>query len=376
MPNLRHLSTRLLFVLKNKLFAATVVIPFVLVTFYYVAIASDIYVSESKFILRVQQRQGGSALGSLLQGTALSGLTKTTDDAYAVAEYIESRDAMRYVDTRMPLRGVFGDGAIDRVARFAGLDGDQSNEALFKYFGRHVVPSLDMSSSIITLTVRAFQGPQAQALNEYLLQAAEQLVNQLNERAHRDAVASAQAAVTAAEQRAQAAETALAGYRNKHLVMDPERQSALELDKLARLQQELLLIQTQISQLKASAPESPQLQWLGAKAATLQSAIATAQNGIAGQQSSLAGLARTYSSVQLEREFAQRQYASALASLEQARLEAKNNRVYLDRIEQPSLPDASYEPRRLHHVLATLGLGLLAFAVLSLMANAVKEHTL
>jgi capsular polysaccharide transport system permease protein len=72
--------------------------------------------------------------------------------------------------------------------------------------------------------------------------------------------------------------------------------------------------------------------------------------------------------------FANRQLASALASLEQARNEAQRQQLYIERVAQPSLPDDAMEPRRLRAVLAVFVLGLVAWGVLSLLVASVREH--
>jgi capsular polysaccharide transport system permease protein len=46
----------------------------------------------------------------------------------------------------------------------------------------------------------------------------------------------------------------------------------------------------------------------------------------------------------------------------------------LERIVQPSRPDTALEPRRVRGVLATLGLGLIVWGVLTMLVAGVKEH--
>ncbi|MEW6318702.1 MAG: hypothetical protein AB1670_20240, partial [Pseudomonadota bacterium] len=76
----------------NRLFLGTVVVPTALATLYFGVVASDIYVSESRFVVRSPQRQSQSgSLSALLQGT---GFSRAQDDTYPVIDYIESRDAL------------------------------------------------------------------------------------------------------------------------------------------------------------------------------------------------------------------------------------------------------------------------------------------
>ena len=59
----------------NRLFLITVVIPTTLAVIYFGLIASDIYISESRFVVRSpQKQQSAMGLGSLLQSAGFSRL--------------------------------------------------------------------------------------------------------------------------------------------------------------------------------------------------------------------------------------------------------------------------------------------------------------
>jgi capsular polysaccharide transport system permease protein len=76
----------------------------------------------------------------------------------------------------------------------------------------------------------------------------------------------------------------------------------------------------------------------------------------------------------LDRVFADKLLATALASLEQARNDAQRKQLYLDRIVEAGKPDVAVEPRRIRSVITTLALGLIAWGVLSLLVAGVREH--
>ena len=76
----------------------------------------------------------------------------------------------------------------------------------------------------------------------------------------------------------------------------------------------------------------------------------------------------------LDKEFADRQLASTLTSLEQARAEAQRQQLYVERIAQPSLPDVAQEPYRLRIVVTVFILSLIIWGILSLLVAGVKDH--
>jgi len=353
----------------HKLFWLTVVLPTIAATAYYGLIAADVYISESRFVVRTPERTTTSPLGMLLKGT---GFIRSQDDSYTVQDFILSRDAMRELDKTTKLHVVFGKG--DIFSRFPGLDWDASYENLYRYYRKMVSVQLDPVSSIATVTVRAFSAEEAQQINQRLLETSEALVNQINERGRQDLIRFAANEVAQAENKAKLAALALARYRNEKGVIDPEKQSAIPLQQIAKLQDELISTKSQLAHLQMLAKDNPQIPVLQQRIKVLETEIKLESSRVAGSVHSLASKAAEFQRLLLEKEFADKQLASALASLEQARNEAQRKQLYLERIAQPSLPDAAMEPRRVRNILTTLVLGLIAWGVLTMIVAGIKEH--
>lgn len=353
------------------LFLLAVVLPTLLAIVYFGLFASDVYTSESRFVVRSPQRQVGSPLGAILQG---AGFQRAPDDNFTVRDYILSRDALGILEKEVGVRRAYGDAGLDFANRFPGLEFDGSFEALHRYYRRMVSVQVDSASSITTLTVKAFSARDALAINKLLLERSEALVNRLNERGRQDLVRFAQAEVVQAGQSAREAALALSRFRDSQGVLDPERQAGLQLQHVARLQEELIGTTTQLAQIKALTPQNPQVAMLENRARTLQAAIQRESGKVTGDRASLTTKAPVFQRLVLDADFANKQLASAMASLETARNEAGRQQVYLERIAQPSLPDVAQEPRRLRSILATFALGLVAWGILSLLLAGVREH--
>lgn len=353
----------------HRLFWLTVALPTFLAAVYFGLIASDIYISEARFLVRSPERQTASPLGMLLKG---SGFTRSQDDSYTVQDFILSRDALRALDKKLGLRHAFGQG--DIISRFPGLDWDGSFENLHRYYQKMVGVQLDSVSSIATVTIRAFSAEDAQRMNQALLEMSETLVNQLNERGRQDMIRFAANEVAEAEKKAKLAALTLARYRNEKGVIDPEKQSAIPLQQIAKLQDELIATKSQLAQLQMLTKDNPQIPVLKKRIQMLETEIELESGRVAGGGRSLASKAAEFQRLALEKEFADKQLASALASLEQARNEAQRQQLYLERIAHPSLPDAAMEPRRLRAILAVFVLGLIAWGVLSMLIAGIKEH--
>lgn len=356
----------------NSIFLITVAIPTLFAGCYFGLIASDVYLSEARFLVRNPQRQQTSGLGALLQGT---GFSRAQDDTYSVHDFIRSRDALREIDERIGFRKAYSDRSIDVVNRFPGLYPEDSFEALHRYYQKQVDIQYDAVSSISVLVVRAFTAQEAIAINEALLEMGERLVNHMNERSRRDLIDAGEREVAVAESRSKDASAALASFRSGREVFDPGVQGALQLQGVAKLNEELLAAEAQLAQIRKVSPQNPQIGSLRSRVEGLRQAMREENSRVLGRSGGLVAQSPEYDRLVLEKTFADRQLATALAALDTARAEAQRKQLYLERLVQPHLPDYAVEPRRVRSVFTVFVLGLVAWGVLGLIFAGVREHT-
>lgn len=357
---------------RNPLFLFTVVLPTVCATVYFGAVASSQYTSEASFVVRSSKNQ--SSLGSLGAILQTAGIARAQDDTYTVQNYIRSRTALNKLVEQMPVRKYYEEQG-DILSRFNSLGLSGEHEAFYQFFTKKVGVDFDTASGISTLSVTAFQAKEAQQINASLLQQAEGLINQLNERARADTVRYAMQAIQVAEERVAAAAANLTDYRTKNGVFDLNAQTQVQMGLVSKLQDELIAIQTQLDQVRAVTPENPQIPGLSAREQSLRKEIAQQSGRIAGGNSrSLSQQAAGYQRVVLENDLAQKQLAAAIASFESAKAEADRQQLYLEVIAQPSQPDLEQKPKRLYNIVATFLIGLMLYGILSLLLASIREH--
>ena len=356
----------------GKLFLFAVVLPTAVATIYFGLIASDVYVSESRYVVRSPEKQAATGLGILMKSAGFS--NAGGDEIYAANDYILSRNALQAANRDGFVAKAFGDPSASAVDRFNGFGTDGSFEELYRFYSKMVRLEHEASPAIATLRVRAFSAKDAQALNLRLLEQTEALVNRLNERGQKDLIRFAEAEVDEAKAKAAAAATDLARFRNKAGVVDPERQATVELQIISKLQDDLIASKTQLYQLRTVAPINPQIPMLEARVRGLAAEISNQMGRVTGGSNSLAGNAVEYQRLQLESQFADKQLAGAMTSLQEARNEARRKQAYVERVVQPNMPDKALEPRRLRGIFATFVIGLVAWGIIRLLYAGVREH--
>src|ERR1700730_12065662 len=208
----------------NILFWAIVGVPTLIAGVYIFCNASDLYLSEAKFIVRSPKQVQASGIGALLQST---GLGRAADDTAAVQGFVMSRDAVRKLEQKNDLRTVFSRPEGDFVTRFPGiLFWRKDFEALFSRYAHFVSVETDTGTGVTALRVKAYRPDDAQNLATALLTYSEQLINELNDRARGDALETARREVDRAEQRISQIHTELTAYRVKQKMLDPKSASA------------------------------------------------------------------------------------------------------------------------------------------------------
>jgi capsular polysaccharide transport system permease protein len=358
---------------RHLLFVVFVLVPTGSATLYYGLLASKVYVSESRFLVRSPQRsaQTGGVFGQLLQGT---GISHSQDDTYAVRDYILSRDALKELDDKLAIRQLYSTTAADVLDRFPGLSWDRSFEELHRYYAKHVGVEYDPVSSISVLTVRAFTAEDAYKINAQLLEMSERLVNTLNDRSRQDMIRFADNEVKISSDKAKDASIALLTYRSSQSVFEPDKQAALQLEGVAKIQQELISTEAELAQVKKLSPDNPQISALTSRAETLRGAIASEASKVTSSRGSFSARAPNFERLALDVEFADKQLGMALAELENARSEAQQKQLYLERLVQPNLPDKAMEPRRIRSILAIFMISFVAWGVGSIVIASVREH--
>ncbi|MFY7850579.1 MAG: chain-length determining protein [Brevundimonas sp.] len=348
-----------------------IVLPTLLATIYFLFIASPRYVSETQFIVRQSGQSTPSTIGVALQGI---GIAPTQTDAFAVHEYINSRDALRELSSRYDVPAILGPRGADAFSRWPRPWEDRSNEGLYEGFQRFVTVGYDSTTGISTLRVEAFRARDAQALTEALLTGGEQLINRMNERSSADAVAQAQQAREEARARLAGAQQQLTAFRNREQILDPQMVARESSQLIGGLQAQVAGLRAERAQVAAEAPNSPQLPTFDARIRAYEAQIETERAQMAGNSTSLAPMISVYEDLALARELADRELTQATAAVIAAEQEARRQKLYLDRVVSPSLPDEAAEPKRWLSILTVLASTLLAYGIGWLIWAGVREH--
>jgi capsular polysaccharide transport system permease protein len=314
-------------------------------------------------------------------------------DSLIVADYIRGRGMVDALEKTLNLRAMFAKG--DIVFRFSP---DKPIEKLVRYWRWQTDVDIDRMSGIVTVIVRAFTPQDALAIAQAVIAASETLVNDLSDRARRDALKQAQSELALAEKVLADRLRAMQELRNREGILDAGKTSDALTKLTGDMRLELARLESDYAAQKQSVSEtSPQMRVLAARirstreqirliegrmtatarpAAALPApggpapgaqggALAGAQSGaLAGAQTgALADSMSRFDRFRLEQDFAQKQYVAAAASLERARMELATQQVYLTTFLQPVLAEDALYPKRMWIIAALTAICLALWGI-------------
>ncbi len=352
-------------------FLSVVIAPVIVAAVYLFAVASNRYVSETKYIVR---SGGGSSLAGVTSLVQTQGLSRATDENYVVNEYIKSRDIVSVMAERDHLRDLFDRPEADLFSRFPNFYSRNDLEHLFKRYLSAIDVSLDETAGITTLRAIAYRGEDARNLASLVMTHADAFINKLNDRAHDDELQYAQMIVDKAREKTADVEAKLTLFRNAHGTVDPGRELLASLELISRLSEQQAKFEAALSRQMTLTPSSPSNDSLKDKIQSYKDEIAKLKSGVVGGAGSTASSLSAYELLVLERQLSAKSLEAAVLNFERAREEAQQKHLYIETVAEPSLADTPEYPRRfLDLLISALVAGGVWVIQRSLRINA-SEH--
>lgn len=353
------------------LFVGLFVLPVTLAAIYFGLVASDRYVSETRFIVRSVDRPAAQGAAAYLQSV---GITRANDEAFAMQDFVRSRDLMALVREKFDLRAIWGREDADIVSRYAGLLGRDSDEALFEHFQKRVNVEKNLETGITSVRVDTYDPATSRNIARFILAAGEERINQLNQRARRDMLGAVEQ--TDAEAAARLAEVTreLTAYRQEAGEVDPEAEAEASIDRTSVLEKELARLEASLQTMRAQAPLNPARPSLEQQVAAVRARLEAQRGTLTRGDDNLAEKIDSLQQLQVQADIAARGFREARQQLAEARERADRQRVYLEQIAAPNLPDEPLEPRRMRYFLTVALASLWAFLIFYLLVSGSREH--
>lgn len=360
---------QLRYLLRLGLFVA---LPTLLTFLYTFLLATPRYISQFEATYQTYQPAKSLSAG-LVQSVFGSSQSSNIDIGAIVYEYVRSPALLSKLNAKLNLLGYYSNPRIDWFSR---LSPHASSEKFLAYYRRHVSVSEGLGG-YVTVEVTAFDAQYAATLAKAVVEAADDMVDNISERARQDEVRAAEAELARQEERVRRARKALTDFQNEHGDLDPQRVATQLGQIVGNLESQLAAaridLANTLSYMKPDAPRVVQLKYL---ISALEQQLRQEQSRLANSNGNVpySQILDEYAALQLEEDFASKAYLAAQQGLTVARADAARQQTYLVDFAPPSLPDRPTRWFPLSHSVSALLISLVLFSVLSLMAGALRDQ--
>ena len=325
-------------------FVLCVLLPAVVSGYYLYTHAVDQYASKVGFSVRSEET--GSAFEVLGSLTNISG--SSSSDTDILYKFIQSQELVEAVDAELDLRGIYTKPENDPIFALAA---DASTEDLVSYWSRMVRIVYDPGTGLIEVQVRAFDPEDARTIAQNIFVRSSAMINQLSAVARADVTRYAQEELDQALDRLKEARKALTLFRNETQIVDPSADIQGQMGLLNSMQAQLAETLIELDLLSDTArADDPRVELAKRKIEVIQKRISEERRklGVAGGDDTrvFADLVGQFESLQVDLEFAEKAYVSALSAYDSAVAEARRQSRYLAAYLRPTLAQTPQYPQR------------------------------
>ncbi len=351
-----------------------VVLPTFLTIIYYAFISTPVYVSESKVIVKsLGDTSGLSGLGAFLKTFGL--LDSTTAFGNLLVNHIHSRDVMFKMDREIKIKEYYSSEEWDLLKRFDPFGLFPSYEHFLEHYREFVVNAyVDPSHNLIVIRVRGKDPEYPYQLNRRLLEISEVFVNEMNKRIYTNAFGYYEGQLEESRQKIKDLSKRIVAFLNRTGVVSPEQQIGALLQITAKLQEQLIVKEIELSRLKSIAPMNPRVEELKREIEQIREEIDSNLRKVAGGSSSVGPASVELELLKSEMTMLIKELEANLSAYLQARNQASMQLLFVETVEAPAKPDAPMEPRVIRNILTVFALSFVIWALYWFITSAAREH--
>ncbi|WP_027962479.1 chain-length determining protein [Halomonas halodenitrificans] len=354
--------------IKSQPHWAAALLAILLVSFYWFVWAEDRYLSRATVVLESPQiAQPDISFSSILTGAS------GDKDLLLLREYLLSVDMLKQVQDKMDFRQHYSENG-DIFARLHNAEAPI--EDLHKYYLRRVTVEMDDYAGVLNVEVQGYTPEFAHQMVQLLLEAGESHMNDMGQRLAFEQVEFLEEQLQRLEDRLDEARAELLAFQNREGLVSPTSTVESINQVVASLEGELASVQAQRQALSSyQSTQSSDMRRAQSQVDALREQIEQQRDRLAqATGESLNRISSQYETLELKATFAQETYSSALAALENTRLEAARKLKQVSVLQSPLFPEYPTRPERLYNAsvfaIVTLFLGLIA----SMMILIIRDH--
>ncbi len=348
------------------------VIASILAIIYWGAIASDRYISDAHVII-----QSTDLVGS--ESVDLSGLLGNTSnnnkpDQLLLRDYLLSVDMLKKLDKNLNLREHFSNPEIDIFSRMWSKD--LPLEEFYEYYLTRVSVEYDDYSGVLVINVQAYEPKMAHAIASMLVSEGEQFMNTMARNLAEEQVDFLKSELLQLTENTMDARQKVLNFQNKHGLVSPQNTAENVSGIVNKLESELSELQTKrAAMLSYLMPNSPNIAELNIQISAIEKQLTKEKEKLTSpSKKSLNRTIEEYQRLEMNAEFAQEIYKTALIGLEKGRFEASRTLKKMSILQEPTIPEYPLQPSRLYNMFVFIIFTFVIAGIAHLLTAIIRDH--
>jgi capsular polysaccharide transport system permease protein len=363
---------KLVLFLQRHRIISIALIASLLAAMYWLIIASDRYLSESHIIIQRTDLAGGQTMDF---SSLLSGSGHNREDQLLLRDHLLSMDMLKKLDATLNLRAHYSDSQHDILSRMWFQDGP------IEWFHRHYLSRVSIElndyAGVLMINAQGYDPTTAHAITAMLVEEGERFMNEMAHSLAQAQVAFLEQQVVKMNERVMQARQAVLDYQDQKGLVSPQGTTESIAAIVARLEAQRTELQTQLSALQTYhlVPDHPNIVMLNQQIAAVIKQIKQEQAKLASPAGkTLNRTVEEFQRLEMEANFAQDVYKTALMALEKGRIEATRTIKKVSVLQTPTQPEYPLEPRRFYNTLIFMLITILLAGVTHLVIAIVRDH--
>jgi len=344
----------------------------ILAIIYWGLVASNRYVSEAHVIIQQTDMPMNQSMGlSSLLG--MSGAPNRADQLL-LRDHLLSIDMLLKLDAELDLREHYSDRRRDPISRM--WSADMSQEWFHRHYLSRVSVEFDEYAGVLVIRAEAFSPEKARAITSMLMEEGERYMNMVARRLAQEQVSFIEKQVAQIGERVMQARQAVLDYQNERNLVSPQGTAENLFGIVNQLEGQLTTLKTQRDALLGYLnPRHPSVVELDLQIAAVQKQIAHEQTRLtSSKRQTLNRNVEEFQRLQMNAEFAQDMYKTALAALEKGRVDSVRTLRMVSVLQAATHPQYPMEPRRIYNMTVFILATLMMAGIVGLLSTIIREH--
>ncbi len=345
------------------------ILAMVIVAGYWHLWADDRYVSRATVVLETPEiAPPDMSFSSLLGGGA-----GNQKELLLLREHLLSVDMLIRITEELPFREHYSENG-DWFSRLRNADAPM--EDLHAYFKRRISVDMDDYAGVLHIEVQAFEADFAKALADLLLSAGEAHMNRMGQRLAEEQVYFLEAQVERLHERMMVVREDLLAFQNREGLVSPTQTVEALNQVVAGLQGELASLEARRKAIASYQSEgSSEMVRVKSEIDALREQIQIERNRLAqATGESLNRVSAEYQALELQAEFARDTYSSAVAALENTRIETARKLKQVSVLQSPSMPEYAVQPERTYNSVVFALIALFVALIAHMLMLIIRDH--